>query len=274
MPSNIFTVDVEEYYHAENILRSVPENELRGLPDRVDIGVNKILDLLAKTNNKATFFVLGCVAEKNPALIKKISDAGHEIASHGYFHIPLTMHTPASFDEDLGRSIKILSDITGRKILGYRATSFSLSGDMPWFFDILRKHGIIYDSSKALSFFRPTSFQGFKGHGYFEISEKVFEFPVSYLKIGYFKMPLGGGYFRAYPYWVTCLGIYQAMHSTRGSFLFYIHPWELDPEQPKAKLPFLKYLRHYMNLAFAEKKLERLLADMKFTSIANFIKKV
>ena len=193
--NNILTIDVEEYYHAENILRSVPEDKIRSLPDRVGVGVNKILDLLEKTGNKATFFVLGCVAQKNRDLIKKIAAGGHEIASHGYFHIPLTMHTPESFDEDLGRSVKILSDITGQKILGYRATSFSLRENMAWFFDVLRKHGITYDSSIAKSLFRTTCNlqEGKCDIGHFEISKGITEFPVSHIKVGPISLPMGGG---------------------------------------------------------------------------------
>jgi polysaccharide deacetylase family protein (PEP-CTERM system associated) len=273
MVNNIFTVDVEEYYHAENILRSLPEEEIKKLPDRVEIGVNKILNLLAKTDNKATFFVLGCVAEKNRDLIKKISDAGHEIASHGYFHTPLTMHTPASFGEDLGRSIKILSDISGQKILGYRATSFSLSEEMAWFFDVLRKYGIIYDSSIAKSFFRkPCSIRLHEcDMGYFEISRGIMEFPVSCIKVGPISFPMGGGYFRLYPYRFTKWCARHLAASKEAPFVIYLHPWEIDPDQPKVSLPFVNSLRHYIGLSGAERKLEALLAETRFLSARDLI---
>jgi polysaccharide deacetylase family protein (PEP-CTERM system associated) len=268
---NIFTVDVEEYYHAENIFCSLSLDKIKSLPNRLEVGLNKMLDLLSNNDNKATFFVLGCIAEKNRHLLKRIVSEGHEIASHGYNHVPLYKHTPLTFDEDLNRSIKVLSDVTGQKILGYRATSFSLSNSMPWFFDVLRKYDIIYDSSKSVSFFRSSYYEGLKSHGYFEISQGIFEFPVSYLKAGPIRMPLGGGYFRAYPYWLTKLGIKQVINSKRHSFLFYIHPWELDFSQPRMKVPFMNYLRHYTNLKDTEMRLKMLLNEMKFVSIRDFL---
>lgn len=270
----IFTVDVEEYYHAENILYSLPQNKIKSLPDRLNIGLPKIIDLLDKNNSKATFFILGCVAEKNTDLIRKIISSGHEVASHGYRHIPLSEHTPATFEEDLDKSLKILSDITSQKIIGYRATSFSLSDRMPWFFDILRKYGIVYDSSVAFSLFRATSCKIPQNSGYFEISKGLLEFPVSFFNIGPLKIPLGGGYFRAYPYWLTRWGLSQASRKDKSVSLFYLHPWELDPDQPKFRLSPMKSLRHYLNLHTTADKLRKLLTDMKFTSIKNFLKTI
>jgi polysaccharide deacetylase family protein (PEP-CTERM system associated) len=267
----IFTVDVEEYYHAENILSSLPQGKIKSLTDRLNIGLPKILDLLDKSNSKATFFVLGSVAEKNSDLIRKIISSGHEVASHGYRHIPLSEHTPATFEEDLDKSLKILSDISGQKIIGYRATSFSLCDRIPWFFDILRKYGIIYDSSIALSLFRKTSCKVPQNSGYFEISKGLLEFPVSFFNIGPFKIPLGGGYFRAYPYWLTKLGLNQVSQNKKSLCLFYLHPWELDPDQPKFRLSAMRLLRHYLNLHSTEDKLKKLLTDMKFISIKSFL---
>lgn len=267
----IFTVDVEEYYHAENILYSLQQEKIKSLPDRLNISLPRIIDLLDKNYSKGTFFVLGCVAEKNAELIKKIIASGHEIASHGFHHIPLSEHTPDTFEEDLNKSIKILSDISGQKIIGYRATSFSLCDTIPWFFDILRKHGIVYDSSIALSLFRETPCKTPQNQGYFEISKGILEFPVSFFNIGPFKIPLGGGYFRAYPYWLTKWGLNFAGQNTKAISLFYLHPWELDPGQPKFRLSPVKSLRHYLNLGATEKKLAKLLTDMKFNSIESFL---
>lgn len=269
--ASIFTVDVEEYCHAENILNSLPAEKIRSLPSRVEIGTRKLLDLLAKYGSKATFFVLGCVAEKNRSLIKEISAAGHEVASHGYEHIPLNKHTPESFDSDLGKSVKLLSDITGQKVIGYRATSFSLAPGMEWFFDILKKHGMVYDSSLGLSLFRKNYSKLWKDIYDSQKNKGILEFPPSYISVGPLRLPVGGGYFRAYPYQLTKYGLSQSVAQRRTPALFYIHPWELDPAQPRFNLSPLKYLRHYLGLAGAEGKLTKLLERFDFKSIAHFM---
>lgn len=269
-PAALFTVDVEEYYHAENVCRSVPESVLKGLPDRVGVGVERILDLLACHGSTGTFFVLGCVAEKNKALVRKIVDAGHEIASHGYLHTPLSLHTAESFDADLGRSISVLQDISGEKVRGYRATSFSLGPGCRWFFDVLRKHGVSYDSSVARSFFRPQQMVPAGSRGAFEISPGVTEIPVSSLSCGPLRLPVGGGYFRAYPLWMTEQAADLAAKDG-VPFVFYLHPWELDPDQPRCALPWLKSVRHYIGLTGAAEKLSALLGSRRFTSIGRYL---
>jgi polysaccharide deacetylase family protein (PEP-CTERM system associated) len=269
---SIFTVDVEEYFHAENILNSLSKEKISALECRVEIGTRKILELLAKYGSTATFFVLGCVAEKNPALIKDIAAAGHEVASHGYEHIPLHKHTYQTFDDDLDRSIKILSDITGQKIIGYRATSFSLAPEMEWFFEILKKHGIVYDSSLGLSLFRKHYHNRWTEIFKSQQNLGIMEFAPSYIGAGPLKLPIGGGYFRAYPYWLTKYGLGQCIPQRRTPALFYIHPWELDPDQPRVTLAPVQSLRHYLGLSGTESKLERLLNDSNFESITDFIK--
>jgi polysaccharide deacetylase family protein (PEP-CTERM system associated) len=271
---SIFTVDVEEYFHAENILDSLPKEKIAALPSRVEMGTRKLLDILLKYSSTATFFVLGCVAEKHPALIKDIASAGHEIASHGYEHIPLHKHTHQTFDDDLGRSIKILSDITGQKIIGYRATSFSLAPGMEWFFEALKKHGIIYDSSLGLSLFRKHYHSRWAEIFKSQKNLGIMEFAPSYINIGALKLPIGGGYFRAYPYWLTKYGLGQRIPERQTPPLFYIHPWELDPGQPRVKLSPVKYVRHYLELGGTEGKVARLLKDSSFGSIADFLKQI
>lgn len=262
MNKNIFTVDVEEYYQAENLTTSLPAEVISGLPDRVGIGTHKILKLLEATGNKGTFFVLGSVAGKNAKLIREIHDNGHEVASHGYEHTPLYKHNADSFEEDIDRSVKTLSDIVGAKIEGYRATGFSLLGDMPWFFEILTKHGIIYDSSLSVSLFRRYFYGDVK---------QISEFPVSSMVLGPVRLPLGGGYFRAYPYWLTRYGLRRAGERENMPTVFYMHPWELDPGQPRLKIPPMKSFRHYFNLTTTEAKLKRLLNDFRFTSAKNYL---
>ena len=273
MTNKIFTVDVEEYYHAENILSSLPEDKIKSLPDRLKVGLNKLLDLLEKSNSKATFFVLGGVAEKNRDLIKRISNSGHEIASHGYEHMPLYKHTTATFEEDLSKSIKILSDITGQKIIGYRSTSFSFPEKIECFFDVLRKYGLVYDSSLSLSLFRGRYRKFMDRLSYCEKHTEILEFPPSFISFGPVRFPLGGGYFRAYPYWLTVRGLRAIYYERKMPPLFYIHPWELDAGQPRFKIPYLRAFRHYCNLNRTEKKLQKLLSNIEFTSIKNFLGK-
>ena len=263
-PNNIFTVDVEEYYQAENVWSSLSEEQREHMPDRIEIGTRKILDLLAESGNKATFFVLGCLAEKNQSLIREISARGHEVASHGFSHKPLDRHTPETFDKDVERSIKELSSITGQKVEGYRAPSFSLLKETTWCFEVLKKHGIKYDSSVSSSFFRSSLKCSGEAGGLCEITGGLLELSVS----SFLNIPAGGGYFRALPYWVTkaCLNGKETSPS-----LFYIHPWELDDEQPRVKMDPIKTLRHYINLGKTEEKLKKLLSEMKFTSVSEYL---
>jgi len=270
--SKIFTVDIEEYFHADNLACSLKEENIKNLPDRIDIGLNKLLGLLEKSGNRATFFVLGCLAEKHKDLIKEIDSHGHEIASHGYTHLSLHKHTPLSFAQDLAKSLKVLSDIAGRRIIGYRAPNFSLPQGFSWFFEALKKEGIIYDSSISCSLFRACPADEFLNkRGYFEIGSGILEFPLSFIKIGPFKTPLGGGYFRFYPYWLIRRGLSADAHSGAAPEIFYIHPWELDVGQPKFRLPAIRHFRHYLNLGHTEEKLKRLLADFNFISIRDFL---
>jgi len=159
-----------------------------------------------------------------------------------------------------------------QKIIGYRAPSFSLSKDTEWIFRILKKHGIIYDSSIASSLFR----SGFKYEegtpACFEIGEGVQEFPITCLKQGPFEIPMGGGYFRAFPYGVTKKGLNNKNKSKKDPTIFYIHPWELDKQQPRIKMSYMKKIRHYLNISNAEEKMKRLLSEEKFISIKDFIK--
>jgi len=270
--NKIFTVDVEDYYHAENVWTSLSKQQRGSVKSRVDIGTEKILDLLAQSGNKATFFVLGCIAEGNKELIKKISDEGHEIATHGYLHKPLWKHTSETFEAGLEKSLKILFDITGQKIIGYRAPSFSLSKVTNWVFDILEKHGIVYDSSISPSLFRST-FKNIKRAPFcFKISKAIQEFPITCFRKGSLEIPMGGGYFRMLPYRITKMGLNSKGRREGDPVIFYIHPWELDSQQPRIKMSYVKAVRHYGNINNTEQKLKRLLNEEHFVSIKAFIK--
>lgn len=272
MDRYIFTVDVEEYYHAENICGHVPSGIIAGLPSRVEVGTRKILDLLEAGRHKATFFVLGCVAERNARLIREISALGHEISCHGYSHISPSKMDIDKFEEDIAKSTRIISDITGKAVSGYRAPSFSFPKQMERFFGVLVKYGIRYDSSISYSLFRGTYRSFMKKMVYCEAQNDIREFPPSFISMGLFRLPLGGGYFRAYPYIMTRKGLMSTHPDRVVPPLFYIHPWELDPEQPRLKVPVMNSFRHYLNLAGTRDKLRMLLADIKFTSIDEYLR--
>jgi len=273
MDEHIFTVDVEEYYHAENVCENVSKEIIAGLPGRVEVGTRKILDMLAAGGHKATFFVLGRVAEKNERLVREISRLGHEIASHGYEHISPSKLTFEEFENDLVKSISILSGITGKKVRGYRAPSFSFPDQIERFFGILAKHNIVYDSSISYSLFRGGYRLFMRKMIFCEAQRDIQEFAPSFISMGPFRLPLGGGYFRAYPYKMTYKGLMSTYSKRVVPPLFYIHPWELDPEQPRLQMPWMKSFRHYLNLDGTNEKLKRLLSDIKFTSIERYLEK-
>lgn len=267
----IFTVDVEEFFHTENISEFSSCKDRAFTPARAGIGIRKLIDLLESRRQKATFFVLGCFAEKNKNLIKELIALGHEIASHGYRHVSLYKQGLVNFENDLRKSIQILEDISGEKVIGFRAPNFSLNQDCLWLFDALRKQGLVYDSSiSSSSFFHKNYFR--KGAiNLYSDNKGIFEIPVSTFDFFCFKLPLGGGYFRACPYFLVESAITRQLLPKDSPVVFYIHPWELDPKQPRFSLPISRYLRHYFNLKSTESKLKRLLEQIEFIPIREFL---
>jgi polysaccharide deacetylase family protein (PEP-CTERM system associated) len=224
--------------------------------------------MLDRHNVNATFFVLGWVAERVPELIREIEDRGHEIASHGYGHHLLTHLTPEEFEVDLRRSIKVLKDIgVNYQPIGFRAPSFTVVEKTMWALSILSKHGILYDSSVFPIGFHPDYGVPSSPLAPYQISRELTEFPLSCAEYMGKRIPCsGGGYFRLLPYTLTRLLI-RKVNSDGRPAVFYLHPWELDPGQPRIPLPFTKRLRHYNGLQKTEEKLERLLNDFQFTTI-------
>jgi polysaccharide deacetylase family protein (PEP-CTERM system associated) len=235
---------------------------------RVHIGVNFILNELDKRNIKATFFILGWIADRCPDLVRRISTLGHEICTHGHSHTPLDLHTPISFEEDLLRSMNSISKITGKKIRGFRAPSFSITDTTLWALDILTKSGIEYDSSifstthpdYGISNF-PTRIIQLTG---------LYEVPLcksSYIGI---KIPVcGGGYFRLLPYWMIKIFLKKSIR--HENIVTYFHPWEFDPDQPRINLPIIKKFRHYIGLRNNQNKFIKFLDDFEFTTIETLI---
>jgi len=282
---NILQIDVEHSYCDYHINAKELDNidEWQKHRERTVWSTEKILDILEKKKITATFFILGCVAKKFPYLIERIEAAGHEIASHGYWHVLATRQSPQEFEEDLKKSLAILSKPSHEKIIGYRACNFTLVENTSWVIDILKLHGLKYDSSIF----------PFKTHLYgvpdaplfpYHISsrnikvdssdESFLEFPLSVYRIpiANINIPIAGGfYFRFLPYWFIKFGI-KRLNREKKSAICYIHNWELDPNQSRIK-PLRWQLYHYWNLSKTQKKLGQLLNDFDFASTREWIEK-
>lgn len=271
---NILTFDVEEYFHASIFQKIATPDSWLQLESRVERNIEKILDRLERHQAKATFFVLGWIGEHRPWVVKKIAGFGHEIACHGYDHQLIHDMSTEDFREQLSRAVDILQGLTGKRILGFRAPSFSITEDTLWAFEILAEIGIKYDSSIFPIFhdrygMPQTPREKFKiktNHG-----AEIIELPPSSVRILGQNLPFGGGgYFRLFPLWFTTWSLRRI--NRRGlPVVFYLHPWELDPGQPALEIGLWDRLRHYSNLKIVEKKLEKLLRSFQFLSICEFL---
>ena len=259
--TNALTIDFEDWYQGLEI----PYAEWDRFEDRIEAAGEKLLAILDDGDTKATFFMLGYVAEKHPAIVKRIKDAGHEIGTHGFSHTLIYTQAPELFKQELTRAVGYLEDLTGSKVLGHRAPFFSITKDSLWALDILGELGIKYDSSifPVLNYRygiadAPRFPYKIKRNGY-----EFTEFPISTLKLPGFTMPISGGaYFRIYPYQVTKQAIRQVNRSGEP-VTFYLHPWELDPGHPRIDVPRRIALTHYFNLRSTEPRLRRLIRDFK-----------
>ena len=264
---NALTVDVEDYFHVSAFADSVSQSDWGSYPLRVEENTRRLMDMFDEAQVKATFFVLGWVAEKRKGLIREIAGRGHEVACHGYSHQLVYNQTREVFRDETVRSKSLLEDIVQASVRGYRAASYSITTDSLWALDILAEAGFEYDSSifpvrhdrygipgaKDI----PHILQTPKGHS-------LVEFPLSTARIFRYKLPVtGGGYFRLYPYMLTRAGLRQ-VNSNRHPFIFYLHPWEIDPDQPTIEAGWFSRFRHYNNLEKCESRLRRLISDFQF----------
>jgi polysaccharide deacetylase family protein (PEP-CTERM system associated) len=262
--ANALTVDVEDYFQVSALAPHIPRSDWDRIPCRIEANVGLILAILGESNTKATFFVLGWVAERYPQLVRQIVSDGHELASHGYEHHRATDLTPEQFSGDVGRAKKVLEDLSGVNIKGYRAPSFSIGETNPWAFDCLEEAGYRYSSS--IYPIRHDHY-GMPGAPRFAHRRKgLTEFPVTTVRVFNTNLPAGGGgYFRFLPYAVSSWSIRRVNRQDGEPTIFYFHPWELDPGQPRipgvsAKTRF----RHYVNLHKTESRLKRLVADFRW----------
>lgn len=268
---NAFTVDVEDYFQVTGFERHIPRSSWTDYPSRVVPNTRRMLDLLAQKNVRGTFFVLGWVANKFPELVRDIQRAGHEIGSHSYWHRLIYTLTPDEFRQDLRQSKEALENVTGVAVTSFRAPSFSITKKSLWALDILAEEGFTCDSSIVPArhdrYGIPDAQCG--PHDIHTPSGNLREFPPSVARIVGFNLPIGGGgYFRLYPWSVTCL-LQQRLQRQHQPLMFYVHPWEIDPDQPVIKLASRSCrFRHYVNLSSTYSKLERLLDQFPFGTMS------
>ena len=264
-----FTVDVEEYFQVAALAPYVTRASWESTPGRVDIGTRMLLELLAERGMRGTFFVLGWIAKHNASLVRAIAAAGHEVASHGWGHERVVTLTPLQFRESVRDSKAALEDLSGRPVLGYRAPSFSIIRGEEWALDVLLEEGYRYDSSLY-----PVKRQGygFEGGGRdpYALTRDagvLEELPPATLQLGRATLPAGGGaYLRLLPYGLI-RGAFRSAEARGAPATFYIHPWELDPDQPRIRVPLRTRIRHYGGLRRTAPLVRRLLSEFDFQPI-------
>jgi len=269
---NAMTVDVEDYFQVSAFEKHIAKSQWDSLPHRVVNNTDHILDLFAQHQVKATFFTLGWVAVRYPDLIKRIVSEGHELASHGYEHIRVTEQTPEQFRADIKKTKQILEDIGGQAIIGYRAASYSIVAKNLWALQILEEEGHLYSSSiypVKHDLYGIPSAPRFAFNP--ENTQNLLEVPITTLKILNKNLPCGGGgFFRLYPYQFSKWAYQYINSAEKQPGIFYFHPWEIDPDQPRQQsLPLKSRFRHYLNLNRVENRLNQLLNDFAWDTMQN-----
>ncbi len=273
--TNALTFDIEEYFHAEAFAGVVRPEEWPALESRVVAGTERILELLGGAKTKATFFVLGWVAARHPRLVLEIHRQGHEVACHGFGHQMLTRLSRAQFTADLRRAKATVEDAAGAEVIGYRAPTFSVVRETLWSLDVMAETGFRYDSSifpivhdrygipdaPRFPHRRPASDGG-----------TIAEFPLSTVSSFRWRLPVaGGGYFRLVPYRLTAWAVRHLNQSERQPAIVYLHPWEMDPGQPRLGIGALANLRHSLNTQTTESKLRKLVREFRFAPVRDVL---
>ncbi len=262
------TVDVEDYFQVSAFEDVIAQKDWNQYPLRVEKNTYRLLELFEQHHAKCTFFILGWVAEKCPKLVQEMVTLGHEIASHGYAHQRVVNMTREQFFNDANKSKKVLEDLSGKAVLGYRAPSFSINNSNTWAFEVLAELGFKYSSSTypiKHDLYGVPDWPRFC----YQRPEGVKEIPIPTLrKTGKNTGIGGGGYFRLYPYALSNRRIQRYLFEEKQPYNFYFHPWEIDPEQPRVKgASFKSRLRHYLNLSRMEIKLVKLLKDYQWSTM-------
>ncbi|MEP7309751.1 MAG: XrtA system polysaccharide deacetylase [Acidobacteriota bacterium] len=271
---NAMSVDVEDYFQVSAFDRVVDRKAWDRAESRVCANTERLLALFEASGVHATFFVLGWVAVRFPALVRRIAAGGHEIASHGFAHRLVYELAPDEFREDVRRSKHLLEDIAGAAVHGYRAPSYSVTNRSLWALDVLIDEGYRYDTSIFPIHHDRYGIPGAPRHVHVVTRPhgSIVEAPGSTVRCGRVNLPIaGGGYFRLLPYWWTRWGINRLNRVERLPAIFYVHPWEIDPGQPRFAVPLATRLRHYRNLGKTEDRLRQLLEDVRFGTVGRLV---
>lgn len=267
---NALSFDVEDYYQVAAFSGCVDKESWDSRPSRVDRNTGRLLEILARRGLHATFFVLGWIAERHPGIVRDIAQAGHEVACHGYSHELIYRQTRESFRAETHRARSVLEDQSQLPVRGYRAASWSITRSSLWALDVLHEQGFTYDSSIFPTHHDLYGIPDAPRHPHritLPDGGSILEFPPSTLRLGRVNVPVaGGGYFRLLPLFVTRWAI-RRINREGLPFLFYLHPWEIDPGQPRLKAGLKSRFRHYSNLASCERKLSSLLDEFPMGSI-------
>ena len=271
---NAMTVDVEDYFQVSAFDNVVSRDAWAGMESRVVANTGRLLDLFDEFDVRSTFFVLGWVAERHPALVRAIVARGHELASHGYAHRLVYSQTPAEFREDVRRAKGLLEDAGGVAVHGYRAPSFSVTSRSLWALDVLLEEEYRYDASifpiRHDRYGIPDAPRW--PHAIERPAGRVYEVPGSTVRLGGTNLPVAGGcYFRILPYAWTRFGLSRVNRTERQPVVFYLHPWEIDADQPRLSAGALSRFRHYRNLHKTESRLRRLMRDFTFAPVASVL---
>ena len=272
---HVLSFDVEEHFQVSAFWSDARRQQWDRLESRVEQNTLRLAELLAQTETKATFFVLGWVAERHPGLVKALAKQGHEIASHGYGHEMVTNQTAGEFRDDVRRSKCILEDVTGEMVYGYRAPSFSITDRTPWALEILVEEGYLYDSSIYARFSRSEKVGTERGvREIVTAAGNIFEMALPTANLCGIQFPIaGGGYFRLFPYSVSRIFLRQ-LEKAGTQFVIYLHPWEIDPGQPRMEGSVVSGVRHYLNLKKTEQRLQCLLRDFSFAPVVEIIQPI
>ena len=269
---NALTIDVEDYFHVQAFAGIIAPDHWRHYPLRVERNTYRLLELLERRHARSTFFVLGWVAERCPTLLQDIFSAGHEIGSHGYGHQMITCDDQKAFRADLSRATSVIEDKIGTKLRCFRAPSYSITAKTLWALEILGDLGFEYDSSifpVYHDFYGIPDAPRFPHYRVLRTGARLLEFPPSTLRISANNVPVGGGgYLRLLPYRFTTWAIRRINHKENQPAMVYLHPWEIDPDQPRIAAGLRSRFRHYQNLQTTETKLSHLLEEFTWAPMS------
>lgn len=277
-PTDALTVDVEDYFHVEAFADRVSPDQWTAFPSRVHRNCERILRLFERHGWRATFFVLGWVAERHPDLVREIARAGHELGCHSYAHRRVMSVRPEEFREDLRRARGLIEDISGVRVLGYRAPTFSIIRRSLWAMEILSEEGFLYDSSIfpiRHDLYGYPEFPRFMQRVKLPSGREIVEVPMSTTRIAGVNWPVGGGgYLRLLPMNYSRWAIRRIHKQDQQPVVLYFHPWEIDPEQPRLKGRWKSKLRHYAGLSRMESRLEALLSSGRFEPMGCLVERL